>query len=387
VDQLAGKGVQGVIDEILHRPALAAPDPELSDDGSWAPVKWWLARMSDPHAGIHERMTWFWHGLVTVSHDKVFWWNVEWRAHKLLRRYALGDHRALLKKMTVTPAMLIYLDGSWSTVQGPNENYSRELMELFTIGQENVSQRNVENGALALAGWYVDWETATAHFIDERWASLGANQKVPYLGRQVYRYDEVVDAACAHSATARYIANKLWYQLVGVKPSSTKLSHVASVYRSSGLSNRRLVETIVRDPVFLQKRLTRPRTPVEWVIPAMAAMGMAGDRERMVDQLWQMGQLPFYPPSVAGWPTGLRWLSPSLALAKAALAVDSPAIKAVADAHDQVAKALERCSLFEVSARTRRALTRVKDDGNLNRTQKATILLALCLASPEFALA
>jgi len=390
VEAMAPMGVSGVIDEILSRPPVSlANPPDLSNDSSDAPVKWWLDQMNDREAGIHEKMTWFLHGIVTISHDKVFWWAVEWEAHKLLRKHALGNYRTMLKKLTVSPAMLVYLDGSWSTVQGPNENYSRELQELFSIGQPLVTEQNVRNGALGLAGWYVDWETATAHFIDEPWASLRSNQKVRFLGKQVYRYNEVVDAACDHPAMPRFIAAKLWYQLVGTKPSAARLDALAATYRASNLSNRKLVEAIVRDPVFLQKRFTRPRYPVEWVVAAMTAMGMGTDRQRQVDLLWEMGNLPFYPPSVAGWPVGLRWLSPAMALIKAAAAVDSPAIAEVADAPDPIAAALRRCSIYEVTDRTRSALQLVVSgpDKLTNPTKRAKVLLALCLASPEFALA
>jgi uncharacterized protein (DUF1800 family) len=390
VEELAPLGVDGVIDHVLSRPPAPVDDPpDTSDDSSDAPVRWWLDRMNDRSVGVHEKMTWILHGIVTISHDKVFWWAVEWPAHKLLRKYAMGNYRTLLKKMTVTPAMLVYLDGSWSTIQGPNENYSRELQELFSIGQPLVTEQNVRNGALALAGWYVDWDTASAHFIDERWASLGAGQKVKFLGKWVYRYDQTVDAACDHPAMPRFIANRIWYQLVGTKPSAAKLDRLASIYRNANLNNRKLVEAIVRDPVFLQKRHTRPRYPLEWVIAAMSALGMGNDRGRMVDLLWEMGNLPFYPPSVAGWPQGLRWLSPALALTKAAVGVDSPAIAEVAEASDPVAAALRRCSLYEVSDRTRQALDLVVSgpDKLTNPNKRAKVLLALCLASPEFALA
>ncbi len=390
VEELAHLGVDGVIDHVLSRPAASLADPpDTSDDSSDAPVRWWLDRMHDRSLGIHEKMTWILHGIVTVSHDKVYWWAVEWQAHRLLRRYALGSYRTLLKKMTVTPAMLLYLDGSWSTIEGPNENYARELQELFTIGQPLVREDNVRNGALALAGWYVDDDTAKARFIDERWASLGARQAVPFLGRRVYRYDQVVDAVCDHPNNARFIAAKIWYQLVGTNPSAQKLDALARRYRAARLSNRALVEAIVRDPLFLRKRHTRPRYPLEWMIAATSALGMGNQRQRQVDMLWEMGNLPFYPPSVAGWPSGMRWLSPAMALTKAAAAVDSPVIASIAEASDPVAAALRRCSLYEVSAQTRAALDHVVSgpDRLNNPAKRARVLLALCLASPEFALA
>ncbi len=384
VDKLSKLGIQGAIDHVLAGSPLPVATPDLTDDSSDEPVRWWLGMMADPKAGLHEKMTWFWHGHLTISHNKVFWWNVEWPAHLLQRQFALGSFRQMLKQLTISPAMLLYLDGDWSTVQGPNENYARELQELFTIGQGNVVQDNVSNGALALAGWHVDWDLGTSIFIDEDWSRL--DHKVPFLGKQVWRYDEVVDAACDDQAMPSFVAAKIWYYLVGITPSPSKQATLATFFRSHGLDTGALVGYILRDPVFLQKRLNRPRYPVEWVTAAMAAMGISDHRQTAVDQLWQMGQLPFYPPSVAGWPVGLRWLSPSLALARAALAADSIAIQKVADAADPVAAALHRCSMFEVSAQTRKALNEAKASMT-NKTKRAAVLLALCLASPEFALA
>jgi uncharacterized protein (DUF1800 family) len=385
VKTLARRGIQGAIDHVLAAPAVpVGTPPDISDDSHDGPVRWWVARMASPSAGIHEKMTWFWHGLVTVSHDKVFWWNVEWKAHLVLRENALGGYRRLLKQMTIQPAMLLYLDGDWSTVQGPNENFGRELQELFTIGHTNVTERNVRNAALALAGWHVDWDHGTSVFIDEDWSRL--DHKVPFLGKQVWRYDDVVDAVCDHPATASRIADRLWRDLVGVAPSASKLAAVAAAYSASRLDASVLVDMIVRDPAFLKQRMTRARYPVEWVTAAMAAAGLQQRRSLAIDTMWRMGQVPFYPPSVAGWATGDRWLSPSLTLSRAALAVESPAIRAIADATDPVAAALLRCSLYEVSAQTRRALVQASNRLT-DRSQRAAVLLALCLASPEFALA
>ena len=386
VEALTKLGLAAATKQVLAGKALPVNPPDTSDDSSDDPVRWWLGMMADPAAGLHEKMTWFWHGLVTVSHDKVFWWNVEWRAHMVLRTYALRSYRDLLKKMTVEPAMLLYLDGDWSTVEGPNENYARELQELFTIGQPNVVQENVSNGALALAGWHVDWDNAESVFIDEEWSALPSDQKVTFLGKQVNRYTGVVDAVCDHPDMPGFIAGKLWYYLVGSTLSASKQAALAKTYRDSGLNTKTLVKAIVNDPTFFTKRLNRPRYPVEWVTAAMAAMGISSDRDMAINQLNQMGQMPFYPPSVAGWPVGLRWLSPSLALARAALATESEAIKNVANASDPVTAALKRCSIYEPTAQTKKALVQAK--GKLiDKSERAAVLLALCLASPEFALA
>jgi uncharacterized protein (DUF1800 family) len=381
VKALAPKGVKAAIEGVLAAKALGTtPAPAITDDGSNAPVHWWLDRMANPNAGIHERMTWFWHGHLTTSHSKVFRWKIEFPQHLLLRQYALGDFRALLHKITLDPAMLVYLDGSWSISDDPNENYSRELMELFVLGRGNYSQDDVHNGARALAGWYVDYDTGKVGFND--WAALDA--AVTYLGAQVKRAPDVINAVLAHPASAPWVVSQIHQYLTG-RPAGRSGPGLAATFRSSGFQVRPIVEAIVRDPNFLRGRLNRARTPVEWLIPAMAALGLT-DKDLRIATLYDMGQLPFHPPSVVGWPSGLRWLSPSFALARAAFATDATGLTEVANAADSVSAALTRCSLYEVSPTTRAALTSAAA-GVSDPKKRAAVLLGLAVASPEFALA
>ena len=381
VKALVPGGVEAAINGILAAPPVkTTPAPPLTDDGSYAPVDWWLDRMADPKAGIHEKMTWFWHGHLTTSHSKVFRWKMEFPQHLLIRTYALGDFRALLQQITVGAAMLVYLDGSWSNSDDPNENYSRELMELFVLGRGNYTQDDVHNGARALAGWYVDWDTGKTGF--NGWAAL--DSAVPYLGKQVKRAPDVVDAALAHQAAAPWVVGRI-HQFLAGRPPGRNARSLAAGFRSSGWQVRPIVESIVRDPNFVRGRLNRARTPVEWMIPAMAALGFTRKDVRRWT-LSDMGQLPFYPPSVAGWPSGLRWLSPSFALARAAFATEATGIAAVASASDTVKAALERCSLFEVSQQTLAALTAAADSLS-DPHERATVLLGLAIGSPDFALA
>lgn len=381
VKALAPKGVDAAISSVLAaKPLATTPAPPIDDDGSNAPVDWWLDRMADPKAGIHEKMTWFWHGHLTTSHSKVFRWKVEFPQHLLLRKYAMGSFATLLQKITLDAAMLLYLDGSWSTADDPNENYGRELMELFALGRGNYTQDDVHNGARALAGWYVDWDTGATGFND--WGALHA--PVPFLGKSVLRAPDVVAAVLAHPRSAPWVVGRIHLFLTGAAP-ARPVSALAGTFRSSGFETRPVVEAIVRDPGFMRGRMNRARTPVEWILPAMAALGLTRKDVRRWT-LSDMGQLPFHPPSVAGWPAGLRWLSPSFALARAAFATDATGITAVANAADPVAAALERCSLYEVTAQTLTALQTAADDLP-NAKERATVLLALAVGSPEFALA
>ncbi len=380
VESLLPLGVDGVIERVLAaKPLSTAKPPALTDDGSYAPVDWWLDRMSDRTAGIHEKMTWFWHGHLTSSHDKVFRWRWEFPQHLLIRKYALGNFRTLLQKITVDPAMLVYLDGAWSDSDDPNENYGRELMELFTLGRGPYTQDDVRSAARALAGWWVDWETGQSGF--HNYAALSS--PVTLLGRSVMRANDVIDAVCDHPQCAKWVSAKIRrYFTAGL--SKRDALREAKRFRTAGLEIRPLIETIVRGPTFLRRRMNRPRTPVEWLLAAMPALGIT-DRDMRRWTLYGMGQLPFYPPNVSGWPSGNRWLSASFALARASVVTQNDGIADVIEASDPVAAALKRCSLFEVTPQTTAALTSAAAQIS-NPERRARVLLAMAVGSPEFAL-
>src|SRR4051794_3477713 len=359
------------------------PPPAPPHLGGGEPPIWWMLRMSDPAVGLAEKMTWFWHAHLCSSVDKVGSWLMMWNQHTLLRNNALGNFRTLLQQISIDPAMLIYLDGDPSVVTAPNENYSREVMELFALGTGNYTETDVRNGAKALAGWDVNWETGVATFYPQ----YALTAPVTFLGKSVMRYNEVIDAVCDHAACAPFIAGKVHKFFHGVDPSSTRRAELATIFRNANLEIRPLVEAILRDPSFFDAsvRLNRAKLPVEWVTNAFAAAGNSdgGWQASIADRL---GQLPFYPPSVAGWPGGTRWLAAANAIARADLAHDGPVLAEITNAVDMVGTTLTRCSLYQISPASRAALDQVAAL-TLPKWQRSRLLLALALCTPEFALA
>ena len=339
--------------------------------------------MRDPAAGLHEKMTWFWHGHLTSAYDKVGSWRMMWNQHGLLREHALGNFRTMVTAMTVDAAMLIYLDGDPSEAIDPNENYSRELQELFTIGVENVLEENVKSGAKALAGWDVNWNTGVATF----YPAYAINTPVLFLGRSCLRYQDVVNAAIDHPACAPFVAAKIHKYFHGNDPSPTRKTELGDIFRNANYEIRPLVEAILRDPTFFDasKRFNRARTPVEYVSAAFSAI-QSDDYRWATDVCDDMAQLPFFPPNVAGWPTGNKWLAANVAVLRARIGNEAPLISAIATSPTPVQAALDRCALYDVSQHTRDALNTAAS-AIPNANSRARVLLGLVVSSPDMALA
>ena len=160
VDALVGGGVKGALDAVLAAAPLRPDPPQLGTKDDYAQLlRWWLEVMARPEAGLHEKLVWFWHGHLTSSIAKASPLEMA-RQHQLLRTHALGNFRALLQEITVDAAMLGWLDGDGSVAEAPNENYAREMMELFALGHDaGYTEADVRAGAIALSGWHVDEKT------------------------------------------------------------------------------------------------------------------------------------------------------------------------------------------------------------------------------------
>jgi uncharacterized protein (DUF1800 family) len=259
-------------------------------------------------------------------------------------------------------------------------------MELFSLGRGNYSQDDVRAAARALAGWAVDADHATTALDGD-----AANRTpVAFLGAVASNASDVVNAVCDHPACAPFIAGKLHRFLTGVDPDPGRRAELAATFASTGLEIRSVVEAIVRHPSFLTLRLNRPRYPVEWVTAAVAAL-QPDDKNAAYNACSGLGQLPYYPPNVAGWPPGPRWLAASYAVARAALAVQAKSIAEVRDAQDPAAAALARCSLYEATRGMTDALHQAAADlaknPKVDPDGRAATLLAATVGSPAFALA
>jgi uncharacterized protein DUF1800 len=205
----------------------------------------------------------------------------------------------LVHAMTIDPAMLYWLDGRASFRDSPNENYSRELMELFTMGIGNYTQDDVHQGALALTGWIV--KDDGAHFVPER----HYDRPVTFLGQTgPMAVEDIVRLVCAHPATGTHLARRMWSFFVYDNPSPQDLKPLADAYYQHDHSIAAMVHALFTAPAFTSAKAYRARvkSPLEFVVGAIRSLGLETDGVGLPDLLSTMGQVPLEPPSVAGWP-------------------------------------------------------------------------------------
>ena len=388
-ERFAGFEPAEVVRVLLGDPPVEVSYPDVSnydDEDAVLPSlpEWWFTVMADPAAGVHERMVWFWHGLITSSLDKASPPDML-AQHELLRRNALSNFRTLLQEITVDAAMLLWLDGADSVAEDPNENYAREVMELFSLGRHSgaYTEADVKAGAKALAGYWVDEEVGNAdgrsNVVFE--PELALQRPVRYLGRRVRTAADVIDAICDHPMCPRYIAAKVHRYFVGRPPSDRRLGALTDLFRDADLEIAPLVEAIVTHGSFLETPTPRPASPVEWLLTVSRLLEVPID-ESSFDEL---GQIPFLPPNVAGWPDRSRWVSAATAISKADFVFSRMWEAGPLSTTDPVADVIARAGLVAVSDSTRRVLEQVVDDSP-DHEMTSAVLRAVIATSPELSI-
>ena len=400
-----GDGFQKTVDRLIETPAAMPKDLSGADAASQAkPINvtalqsWWLDQMLATSSPFAERMTYFWHGHFTSDFRKVstqapyiYWQNLTWRKN------ALGSFRDLLYQVTVDPGMLRYLDLGQSTGKAPNENYSRELMELFTMGAGNFSEEDVRQSAKALAGWQVPQPDSYATVVVDkannvtRKLPVFTSQKsgvfnarrafkgnVTYLGKTgPLDTQGVIDRILAQPATAAYIATKVARHFVTTQPDVAYVKGLADTFRRSKYDMKTLMHAVFMSPQFnaAQSYRTLVKTPTEFMVHAARALGEPKLSRLVAGAGSGMGQSLFDPPDVNGWPTNEAWISSNTVVER---------VNFVTAAMSQVKKSLPAASDAPrtqldgvLSPQTAKLLNQAADD-------RARWFITL--ASPEFQL-
>jgi uncharacterized protein (DUF1800 family) len=276
---------------------------------------WWLAEMLATPSPLTERMTLFWHNHFTSSLQKVRSPALMFRQNMLLRRHALGNFGELLHAVSRDPAMLVYLDSATNRRGQPNENFARELMELFTLGEGKYSEQDIREAARAFTGWSIDLDSGELRF---RRGIHDYGKKI-VLGRSVDTGDQVLDVLLAHPATAQYIAARLWREFVSPQPQPDELARVAAAFRESGYDVRAAMRALLLTPAFWapENRGALIKSPADLVVGTMRQLRIeVNDPLPFALLMRGLGQDLLSPPNVKGWPGGEAWINSTTLLAR-----------------------------------------------------------------------
>ncbi len=281
---------------------------------------WWVAEMLATPTPLTERMTLFWHNHFATSQQKVRVASLMYRQNVLLREHALGNFAVLLREVAKDPAMLVWLDGAQNRRGAPNENFAREVMELFTLGEGRYTEADVREAARALTGWSVDPETGDFRF---RRALHDPGVKTIFGRTGPHSGDDLITLLLAQPATAEFITRKLWREFVGEpRPEDApEITRLAAAFRGSGYELKPLVAGILRTEAFWSpaRRGELVKSPVDLVVGTLRTFAFeVEDAAPFAIVLRQLGQDLFAPPNVKGWPGGEAWLSTSTLLARKA---------------------------------------------------------------------
>ncbi len=416
-----GKPLDDAVDALLNTPQGALLGADGTRDGKPLDpngddtdlVLAWIDRMVRTGNPLVERMTFFWHRHWANSRQEVSPTQLITTQNALLRKYGdLGANpevsfREMALEMSKDPSMLRYLSGESNVKGGPNENYGRELMELFALGvthavtgARNYTENDVLQIAKALTGWYIDDRdpnNARAVFDSGRWFN-GPKSIFGKLGN--YNTDTAVDAVLDHDGHGPHIVKKLWGEFMPTPPSTPVMQQLATEYTASGRKIKPLLRSILTNPQLFES-IDEPnmiKPPVVFVTGALRSLGLGVTSAGPADYLSSMGQVPYFPPTVAGWEGGLSWLNTNTALARFGFVADaignapngSPA--KVADVPNETpAAAFDRAHGAVgspwISAGTRAAIqdyaNRASAKASKDRIARQVMLRTLLLAGPD----
>lgn len=379
---------------------------------------WWVYRMAHTARPLEEKMTLFWHDHFATAISKVTREDYMLAQNRLFRTMALANFRSLLVEVSKDPAMILWLDNNTNIKDAPNENYARELMELFSMGinhlvtgEPNYTEADIKEVARAFTGWTVRRQ---GFFFNRAQHDEGVKTVFGQAGN--WSGEDIVDLIVEREATAYFMANKLWEFFAYENPEMDVLDELAEVYVASGYDVKALMRHLFNMDAFYSDRTLfgQIKSPAEYVTSSLRQLGIQfGDARGYgfsTVLMSQMDQQLFNPPTVAGWEGGTSWINTATLLvrynaANTLSSINEPRIGKGFDANGLfqgtdgdpervVDKLLDQLGPLEVSEQTRMLLIDYVTDGDLTgfaldaRTADSKVrgLAHLALSLPEFQL-
>jgi hypothetical protein len=289
-----------------------APLPRLS--------AWWLDRMLKTAHPLQEKLTLFWHNHFATSNVKVQNARYMLGQYRLMHKFALGSFRDMLIEMGTNPAMMIWLDTIQSVKGKPNENYARELMELFSLGIGNYTEADIREAARAFTGYQIDNGLGTFNRRQH-----DASEKRVFGATGSFQGEDIAKLCLDKPACAKFIVTKLYRYLVSESeaPDKEVVNTLAAQYRESDYDTGKLASTLLRSNLFFSPHCYRARikSPVEFAVGIVRGLEGAAGPLALAAVLEGLGQVLFAPPSVKGWDGGPTWLNAQTLLGRNNLAL------------------------------------------------------------------
>lgn len=276
-----------------------------------AVVNWWIETMTATPRPLEEKLTLFWHGHFTSGQREVRSSRAMYDQNQLLRRHASGNFRTLLIDITHDPAMILYLNTQQNRRNSPNENYARELLELFTLGPGRYTEQDIKEAARALTGIGVDPETGRQVF-RPRQHDDGVKRFLGRKGR--FGAEEIIDIILVQPRSGEFICAKLWEYFAGQAPPQRVVESLAATFRRSRYELKPVLMEMFNRREFYGEpcRFTRVKSPVELMVGTMRMLEIVPEDTTAISAaMRQMGQQLMQPPSVKGWDGGLAWITTS----------------------------------------------------------------------------
>jgi len=282
---------------------------------------WWAEKMLNSSSPVQDKMTLFWHGHFAVNEDKVRDYRKMLKQLSLFYRLGLGNFRELMIGVAQDPAMLTFLDAGVNVKGSPNENFAREIMELFTMGPGNYNETDIREGARAFTGWNFK---SLEFQINNNDHDSG---KKTFLGK-TGNFDgiDIIDIILEQNATAEFLATKIYRFFVNENVSESLQRELGNFFRSMNYEIKPFIEMILLSKDFYanENRASRIKSPVEFVVSTYKKLGLtqipgSPDFNLVTGSL---GQRLMHPPTVAGWSYGKSWITPSLLIERGNFILD-----------------------------------------------------------------
>ncbi|MDW7693478.1 DUF1800 domain-containing protein [Flammeovirgaceae bacterium SG7u.111] len=267
----------------------------------------WLKSMATSEGSLREKMTFFWQGHFASSAKNPY---LVQQQHNLIKKHALGSFGDLLKAVSKDAVMLQYLNNQQNKKNAPNENFAREVMELFTLGRGNYTENDIKEAARAFTGWGFNKEGE--FFFRKRIHDYGEKTVLGKTGN--FDGDEVLDILLEQKQTAKYLTGKIYAFFVNDQVDETKVEKLADSFYASGYDISALLKEVFTSNWFYDPKNigSKIKSPVELLVGNMQYFYMDfGNEKALVGIQRMLGQILFKPPNVAGWPNGEEWIDAS----------------------------------------------------------------------------